>query len=96
MASNTTWYYYENDIKNVGVFFRNKESFKMKWESPKNLNIDQKIKLPPIMMPSSGREACALLDLTESMEGSTYVQILIVRMDEKTSGSKWGRENSRM
>ena len=34
-------------------------------------------------MPSSGRADCALLDLSQSMEGATYVQIVAVREEEQ-------------
>ena len=42
------------------------------------------IKLPPILIPSSGRAKTALLDLTDAMERKEgFIEIVVVREEEK-------------
>ena len=81
--------YYLYEIKDMGLLLRNRNSFESKWENPETLNIHSKLKLPPIMIPSSGRESSALLDLRETMEGCEYIQILIIRLEEATNYLKY-------
>ena len=74
--------FYHLKINDGGTLLRQKESFELKWESKNTPNMNTRIRLPPILIPSSGRASTALLDLSDTMEGSTYIQILVIREEE--------------
>ena len=73
---------------NTGTLFIRKSEALKKWDLPNGEKqypvLQRSLKLPPILMPSSGRAQCALLDLSPTMEGEkSYVQIVVVREEEK-------------
>ena len=41
--------YFSSHIKDIGVLLRNKKSVKGKWNSSKSLELDPRLKLPPIL-----------------------------------------------
>ena len=75
--------YFSYEIKGMGVLLRNKRSFKGKWQSRNTLDLDPRLLLPPILIPSNIRAFSALLDLTDVMEGTKYAQILLIQKEEE-------------
>ena len=72
-------------IGDLGVLHLRNSCLTSKWETSKGVpKIKGKIKLPPILIPSSGRSKIALLDLRDAMEGEkNYVEIVVVREEEQ-------------
>ena len=75
-------------IAGLGWLYLRKEKFAAKWDLGKgemtSPTLKNKIKLPPILIPSSGRSKTALLDLSDAMEGNEdFVEIVIVRHEEQ-------------
>ena len=70
------------------LYLRKSGKFAAKWDLRKgemtSPTLKTKIKLPPILIPSSGRSKTALLDLTDAMEGKEdFVEIVVVRHEEQ-------------
>jgi len=74
-------------IPPLGTLYLRKSKLALKWnnsEWPAPPTIAQRIKLPPIIIPSYGRSKTALLDLTQTKEGNEhFVEIVVVRHEEK-------------
>ena len=75
-------------IADLGTLYLRKIKLASKWTLPQRgmgvPTIKSEIKLPPILIPSSGRPKTALLDLTDAMESREgFIEIVIVREEEK-------------
>lgn len=80
--------YEEVAIAGLGTLYLRKAKLTSKWNLPQRgtgvPTVKSEIKLPPILIPSSGRAKTALLDLTDAMERKEgFIEIVIVREEEK-------------
>ena len=79
--------YNQYHLPEIGSLLLNKKtSSRTYWRSETKASypkLQQSLKFPPILMPSSGRPKSALLDLRDAMEGDDYVQIVLIRDEEK-------------
>ena len=79
---------FDADGQDLGTLYLNKIKLASKWNLSQELlgapTIKKEMKLPPVLIPSSGRAKTALLDLSDAMEGKeSFVEIVVIRPEEK-------------
>ena len=76
-------------IADLGTLYLRKIKLASKWNFSQTgrvsfARVKSEIKLPPILIPSSGRPKTALLDLTDAMESKEgFIEIVVVREEEQ-------------
>ena len=78
----------DSNSQDLGTLFIRKREGISKWLDRRQRGLapvlSTQVKLPPIIIPSSGRAQSALLDLSQAMEKKkNFVQIVVVRDEEK-------------
>ena len=78
------YYAYAEDFSDLGTLYVRRHRYKSKWRiRDDKLEMSSTLRLPPIIIPSSGRAETALLDLRETIpEDEDYIQVVVIRYDE--------------
>jgi len=82
------YYRYGAGFPDLGTLLIRTHRLKSKWSigTEGKVEISSTLRLPPIIIPSSGRAETALLDLSETIpEDKDYIQIVIIRYEERSN-----------